>query len=207
MDASKNNLIGTRQHVESHQNMVRLSYKINSRQNTNQMLAQMSADMWQAVAPKEEIALEAARRRAKEEDERAREEQARRQEEAEKAARDAEAIKQQAEVAKAQAEADAQLASSQAAQLANESNKLALMLREEQQKQARRKDEEAAAQEFMKAKEAERLRAKAAEEEAAKAKVHDLEDELQRVEDHQWTKHREKGCGRVGWGGWGVVWW
>ena len=180
----KNNLIGTRQHVESHQNIVRLSYNINSRQNTNQMLAQMSADMWQVAKPDEEIAVEAARRRAKEEDERAREEQARREEEAEQAASEAEAIKQHTEAAKAKAERNALEASSHALQSPTRSAKFQEMWRHGQANVARRKDLEAAALEQLQAQKLERLRAKAQDEAMAKARLEDMEDELRSAEDH-----------------------
>ena len=59
---------------------------IESRQNTNQMLSQMSVDMWQVPEPDEKVAGAAARLRAKEEHERVQAEQARLQEEAAQAA-------------------------------------------------------------------------------------------------------------------------
>jgi hypothetical protein len=78
---------------------------IESRQNTNQMLSQMSVDMWQVPELDVEAAVALARLRAKEEHERIQAEQARLEEEAAQAVRDAEAAGQRAEAATAAAEA------------------------------------------------------------------------------------------------------
>ena len=134
---------------------------IESRQNTNQMLSQMSVDMWQVPEPDEEAAVAAARLRAKEEHERVQAEQARLEEEAAQAVRDAEAARQRSEAAKAAAEAAREAAERLAAQMQTDATQLTAMLRLEQQKAATRKDAEMAAEEQRKADEAERLRAKA----------------------------------------------
>ena len=119
---------------------------IESRQNTNQMLSQMSADMWQVPEPDEEAAVAAARLRAKEEHERVQAEQARLQEEAAQAVRDAEAARQRSEAAKAAAEAAREAAERLAAQMQTDATQLTAMMRLEQQKAATRKDAKMVAQ-------------------------------------------------------------
>ena len=160
-------------------------HRIESRQNTHQMLPQMSAGMWQVPPPPEEAAVAAARLRAKEEAEQAQAEQARLQKEADEAQRKAEEKRLQTEASVCTAESARESAAELHAQMQTDQTKMTERLRIEQEKKAKRQEEEAKAEEQRRAEEAEFLRAKAEEEALGQAQLADLADELRRVQDHQ----------------------